>query len=61
MFKTFISEERGDIVQYIIILALLAVVLAFAAPWIKKKMIDQQTGASGGMDEGMKKMPAAIG
>ncbi|WP_336770323.1 hypothetical protein [Bacillus bombysepticus] len=60
MLKTFISEERGDIVQYIIILALLAVVLAFAAPWIKNKMTQQQKSAGGGMDEGMKAMPAAV-
>ncbi|WP_336770322.1 hypothetical protein [Bacillus bombysepticus] len=59
MLKTFISEERGDIVQYIIILALLAVVLAFAAPWIKKKMTAQQQSAGKGFDEGMKPMTPA--
>ncbi|GAB6443123.1 hypothetical protein bcgnr5390_14990 [Bacillus luti] len=54
MLKTFISEERGDIVQYIIILALLAVVLAFAAPWLKTKMKDTKTSADGGMGEATK-------
>ncbi|GAB6443126.1 hypothetical protein bcgnr5390_15000 [Bacillus luti] len=35
---TFIKEERGDIVQYMLLLALLGVILAFVAPFIKSKM-----------------------
>lgn len=47
----FIKDERGDIVQYMLLLALLGVILAFAAPFIKKKMTQATTSAGESIDK----------
>lgn len=39
-FKRTMKEERGDVVQYIIVLAVVAIILAFAFPKIKSAMND---------------------
>lgn len=47
------KEERGDVVQYIIVLAVVAIILAFAFPQIKEKIAD-------GTDTTMTKMDCAF-
>ncbi|WP_336770324.1 hypothetical protein [Bacillus bombysepticus] len=47
----FIKEERGDIVQYMLLLALLGVILAFAAPFIKSKMKSATQNAGKNIDD----------
>jgi len=38
LFKKFMGEKRGDVVQYIIVLAVIVVILIFAFPKIKDAM-----------------------
>lgn len=38
LFKKFMGEKRGDVVQYIIVLAVIVVILVFAFPKIKTAM-----------------------
>ena len=38
LFKKFMGEKRGDVVQYIIVLAVIVVILIFAFPKIKTAM-----------------------
>jgi hypothetical protein len=40
LFKKFMGEKRGDVVQYIIVLAVIVVILVFAFPIIKNSMRD---------------------
>lgn len=47
LMKKFVAEERGDVVQYIIVLAVVAIILAFAFPKIKTAM---STGTDATMD-----------
>lgn len=43
LFGKFMKEDRGDVVQYVIVLAVIAVILAFAFPKIKTMISDQTT------------------
>ena len=38
LLSKFMKEQRGDVVQYIIVLAVIAIILAFAFPKIRDKM-----------------------
>lgn len=40
-FKKFMKDERGDVVQYIIVLAVVAIILAFAFPAIRDTIAGQ--------------------
>lgn len=50
LFKKFLKEERGDVVQYIIVLAVIAIILAFAFPQIKTKMEEAMTKTNANID-----------
>lgn len=54
--KTFVKEERGDVVQYIIVLAVIAIILAFAFPKIKEKMSSATSGTMNNMDSALTDM-----
>jgi len=38
LMSKFLKEERGDVVQYVIVLAVVAIILAFALPRLRDKM-----------------------
>lgn len=50
LFGKFIKEENGDVVQYIIVLAVVAIILAFAFPKIKAKMSNSVNGTLTNID-----------
>jgi Flp pilus assembly pilin Flp len=50
-FKKFMTDERGDVVQYIIVLAVVAIILAFAFPAIRDKIATQTETSLGQMDK----------
>lgn len=50
-FQQFLQEERGDIVQYMLLLALCGVILAYAAPFIKSKVKDTTIKAGDSMTD----------
>lgn len=54
--NVFIKEENGDVVQYIIVLAVIAIILAFAFPKIKEKMSDATSGTMNDMDSALTDM-----
>ncbi|QST02977.1 hypothetical protein IMZ31_20740 (plasmid) [Pontibacillus sp. ALD_SL1] len=51
LLTKFMQEERGDVVQYIIVLAVIAIILAFAFPTIKDKMSDATAATETNMNE----------
>lgn len=38
MMKKLLKNERGDVIQFILVLAVVAIILAFAFPKFKNKM-----------------------
>lgn len=50
LMKKFVAEERGDVVQYIIVLAVVAIILAFAFPKIKTAMSNGTTATMDNID-----------
>lgn len=43
ILKKFVSNERGDVVQYILVLAVVAVILAFSFPKVKEAIAKNTT------------------
>lgn len=60
LFKKFLGEKRGDVVQYIIVLAVIVVILVFAFPIIKKSMKDATDGASKGISDTLKPVDGTL-
>lgn len=50
-FKKFMKDERGDVVQYIIVLAVVAIILAFAFPAIRDTIAGQVDTSLDQIDE----------
>jgi len=46
LFKKFMGEKRGDVVQYIIVLAVVVVILVIAYPKIKSAMDGATTNSA---------------
>lgn len=51
LFNKFMTDERGDVVQYIIVLAVVAIILAFAFPAIRDKLAQQTDDTMDRMDD----------
>jgi len=51
LFKKFMGEKRGDVVQYIIVLAVVVVILVIAYPKIKASMTTATTNSSDRINE----------
>lgn len=51
LFKKFMGEKRGDVVQYIIVLAVVVVILVIAYPKIKASMTTATSNSSARIDD----------
>jgi len=54
LFKSFMKEEEGNVVEYIIVLAVVSVIIAFAFPTLRSKLQDWFTNT-------MDKITAGLG
>jgi len=50
LFKKFMGEKRGDVVQYIIVLAVVVVILVLAYPKIKTAMTNATNNSKSQID-----------
>lgn len=50
MVKKFLHENKGDVVQYIVVLAVIMIILSFAAPKIKNTLKNSTTKTSSNVD-----------
>lgn len=57
LFKKFMGEKRGDVVQYIIVLAVIVVILVFAFPKIKTAMQNATNSTTGGISKTLEPVP----
>lgn len=53
MFKNFFKEEEGNIIEYIIVLAVIAIVIAALFPGLRSKIMDWFNNMIGNVDGGL--------
>ena len=58
LMSKFLKEERGDVVQYVIVLAVVAIILAFAFPRLRDKMAGATDGTLTNIDSSFGKADA---
>ena len=53
LFTKFFKEEEGNIIEYVIVLAVIAVIIAAMFPGLRKKIMSWFNGMLGNVDNGI--------